>query len=232
MATILYARIGSSEQTAEQQHSEAEQDGFVIDDVIADHGASSFGTRLAERPEGRRLYDMLQAGDTLVVRWLDRLGRNYTDVVTTLRAFMGRGVIVKTVVNRLTFDSATTDPSQIAVRDALLAFMAASAQVQAEATKQAQRAGIAHAKRHGGQAYLGRKPSYTRDAFDAVRDLLEQGVSVARIARDTGLSRQTVYRIRDDAAGCEEALAAWNERGQADLEPIAAMLAKLAKGKR
>src|SRR5712672_766642 len=33
-----------------------------------------------------------RAGDTLVVRWVDRLGRNYTDVVDTIREFMRRGV--------------------------------------------------------------------------------------------------------------------------------------------
>ena len=44
---------------------------------------------------------------------------------------------------------------QLAVRDALIAFMAATAQAQAEATKAAQRAGIEHAKLHGDRAYLG-----------------------------------------------------------------------------
>jgi DNA invertase Pin-like site-specific DNA recombinase len=32
---------------------------------------------LADRPQGKRLFDILRAGDTLVVRWVDRLGRNY-----------------------------------------------------------------------------------------------------------------------------------------------------------
>jgi hypothetical protein len=41
----------------------------------------------------------------------------------------------------MTFDGATTDPMQCAVRDALIAFLAATAQAQAEATKAAQRAG-------------------------------------------------------------------------------------------
>jgi Resolvase, N terminal domain len=62
------------------------------------------------RPEGKRLFDMLRAGDTLVVRWVDRLGRNYTDVVDTLREFMRCGVIIKTVINGTTFDGSTTDP--------------------------------------------------------------------------------------------------------------------------
>ncbi len=60
----------------------------------------------------------------------------------------------------MTFDGATKDPMQQAVRDALIAFMAATAQAQAEATKEAQKAGIEHAKAKG--EYLGRKPSWHR----------------------------------------------------------------------
>ena len=82
-----------------------------------------------DRPEGRRLFDMLRAGDALVVRWVDRLGRNYADVTDTIREFIRRGVIVRTVINGLTFDGATKDPMQQAVRDSLIAFMAATAQI-------------------------------------------------------------------------------------------------------
>ena len=59
---------------------------------------------------------------------------------------MRRGVIIRTVINAMTFDGATTNPMQMAVRDALIAFMAATAQAQAEATKEAQKAGIEHAR--------------------------------------------------------------------------------------
>ena len=38
---------------------------------------------------------MLRAGDTLVVRWVDRLGRNYADVTEVIRQFMARGVIIR-----------------------------------------------------------------------------------------------------------------------------------------
>jgi hypothetical protein len=41
---------------------------------------------------------------------------------------MRRGVIIKTVINGMTFDGATKDAMQMAVRDALIAFMAATAQ--------------------------------------------------------------------------------------------------------
>jgi len=90
------------------------------------------------------------------------------------------------------------------------------AQAQAEATKSAQRAGIDHAKdgkakdgnKRERQAYLGRKPSFTRSQFNAVRNAL-QTKGVAQIAKDTGLSRQTVYRIQADPAACEATLTAW-----------------------
>ena len=88
------------------------------------------------------------------------------------------------------------------LRDALIGFMTAMAQAQAEATKAAQRAGIEHAKQHEDRAYLGRKPCFTRQQLDTVRDMLgQQAVGFAQIAKTTGLSRQTVYRIKDDPAG-------------------------------
>jgi DNA invertase Pin-like site-specific DNA recombinase len=220
VAIILYARVSTIEQTIEHQRAQAVAAGFVIDEVVADNGVSGVHTRLSERPEGRRLFDKLRAGDTLVVRWVDRLGRNYEDVCDTIREFMRRGVIIRTVINGFTFDGSTRDPMQQAVRDALIAFMAALSQAQGEATKAAQRAGIEHAKarqqagiQHATKdrlAYLGRKPSYTRDQFNKVRDMLAQGaVGIAQVAKETGLTRQTVYRIKGDPAGSEAALVAW-----------------------
>src|SRR5215212_1193549 len=207
MKTILYARVSTADQTIAHQRKQAEAAGFKIGTVVADGGVSGVHTRLADRPEGRRLFDMLRAGDMLVVRWVDRLGRNYADVTDTIREFMRRGVVVRTVINGMTFDGATRDPIQQAVRDALIAFMAATAQAQAEATKEAQRAGIDHAKDSG--VYRGRKPSFTRDQLRAAQDMLSQGAGVSAIASSTGLTRQTIYRIKDDPVGAEAILAKW-----------------------
>jgi DNA invertase Pin-like site-specific DNA recombinase len=208
MAIILYARVSTAEQTIEHQLAHATGAGFAIDEVVADNGTSGVSTRLIERPEGKRLYDKLRKGDVLVVRWVDRLGRNYEDVCDAIREFMRRGVVIRTVINNFTFDGATKDPMQQAVRDALIAFMAATAQAQAEATKAAQRAGIEHAKANDERAYLGRKPSFSRWQLDKVRDMLGRH-SIAQIAKEAGLSRQTVYRIKDHPASAEAALAAW-----------------------
>jgi putative DNA-invertase from lambdoid prophage Rac len=208
MAAVLYARVSTAEQTIKHQAAQARAAGFALDLVIADDGVSGVSKSLAERPEGRRLFDVLRRGDTLVVRWVDRLGRNYADVCDAIREFMRRGVIIRTVINNMTFDGATTDPMQCAVRDALIAFMAATAQAQAEATKAAQRAGIEHARASDERSYLGRKPSFTRDQLGRVREMLGHH-GVAMIARETGVSRQTIYRIQGDPAAAEAALAAW-----------------------
>lgn len=210
MKTVLYARVSTQDQTIAHQRTQAEAAGFTIDEVVADEGVSGVSTRLVDRPQGRRLSDMLRAGDVLVVRWVDRLGRNYQDVCDTIREFMRRGVVIRTVINGMTFDGATKDPMQKAVRDALIAFMAATAEAQADATKIAQAAGIAHAKEtEGERSYRGRKPSFTRGQMEAVRDMLTSGAGISAISATTGLSRQTVYRIKDEPAEAEAALARW-----------------------
>jgi len=141
-----------------------------------------------------------------------RLGRNYSDVRDTIQKFMRRGVVVRTVINNLTFDGATKDPMQQAVRDALIGFLAATAQANAEAIKEAQRGGIALAKEKAGKTkYRGRKPSYTRTQLDTVRDMVGQSAGIGQIAKATGLSRQAVYRIKDDPAAAEAILASWSK---------------------
>jgi len=209
IATILYARVSTLDQTIDHQLTHAEQAGFKIDEVIADDGVSGISTKLMDRPEGKRLFDKLRQGDILVVRWVDRLGRNYLDVTETIRRFMNSGVVIKTVINGMTFDGATADPIQMAVRDALIAFMAATAQAQAEATKEAQRIGIKAAMKDG-RKYPGRKPSYDRSTFTIIESLIDDGaVGDSAIARQMGISRQAVIRIRKDRNAAGAALERW-----------------------
>jgi putative DNA-invertase from lambdoid prophage Rac len=183
--TILYARVSTAEQTISHQKTQAEAAGYKIDQVVSDDGVSGVTTKLADRPEGKRLFNILRTGDTLVVRWVDRLGRNYQDVTDTIRLLMRKGVIIRTVINNMTFDGATTEPMQEAVRDALIAFMAATAQANAEATKEAQKAGIEAAKGDE-RKYLGRKPSYSQETLSLVTDMLSQGSGTSEVARLVG----------------------------------------------
>jgi putative DNA-invertase from lambdoid prophage Rac len=124
-------------------------------------------------------------------------------------------VVIRTVINNMTFDGATKDPIQQAVRDALIGFMAATAEVQTEATRVAQRGGIELAKETG--IYRGRKPSFTRGQLHAVKEMLSTDANVSTIAPATGLTRQTIYRIKQDAVAAEAMLARW-EREAGEVE--------------
>lgn len=210
--TILYARVSTIDGTVADQLQQAEAAGFMIDEVVADDGAPGTSMLSNERPNGRRLFDTLSAGDVLVVRWVDRLGRDYTDATDVVRELTERGIVIRTVINDMIFDGAAADIVRTAVREALILFMAATAQVQAEATKAERRVGVDHSRTSGAR-YLGRKPSFTLQQLRTAQGLFRSGVSVARVAWETGLSRQTVYRIRANPAAAEAALLAWN-RGE------------------
>ena len=216
MKTIFYTCLSKRELPLKQQIDDARRSGFEFDDnnVLFDEGLSGSSLPLRERPQGGRLFATLQAGDTLLVRWLDRLGRNYKDAADTVRELMEHGVVTCTVIGGLKLDAAVTDPMQEAKLHAHISFLAALAEAQAGSLKIAQQAGIEHAKAEAAERpriYKGRKPSFGRPALDLVVQLLAANESVSAIADQTGLTRQTVMRIRADPAAADEALRAWGE---------------------
>lgn len=214
--TVLYVRVSTAEQTSAHQLEQARSAGFQIDDanVITDQGVSGVTTRLQDRDQGKRLYDLLQAGDLLCVRWVDRLGRDYDDVKEAIETFNKKGVTVCTIINNMTFQSdydLAGDDTAKAVRNALLGFMAAMASADTKAKAEARQAGIEYAK--GGpdaaRKYRGKKPSYTRQTFESIQAMLGQSHTVSAIANECGVSRQTVIRIRTDPAAANAALDKW-----------------------
>jgi len=211
MHTFLYARVSTTEQTIAHQRAQAEAAGFKFDEVIEDAGVSGVTTKFKDRKGGAKLLDKLRRGDVLVVRWVDRLGRNYDDVTETIRTLMRRGVVVRTIINGMTLDGATKDPIQRAVRDALIAFMAATAQAQGEATKEAQTAGIRAARAAGDAAtkYRGRKPTFDVEQLHRTHELLSMGMSPSAISAEVGIPRATVYRIKEDPAKAVALLQTW-----------------------
>jgi putative DNA-invertase from lambdoid prophage Rac len=194
-----------------EKKAQAQAADFAFDEVIKDDGVSGVSTKFVERKGGAKLLDKLRRGDVLVVRWVDRLGRNYEDVTETICLLMQRGVIIKTIINGMTFDGATRDPVQKAVRDALIAFMAATAQAQAEATKEAQKAGIRLARESADAdvKYRGRKPAFNAEQLQRVDELLSMGWTPTAISAEVGIPRATVYRIKTDPAKMAAVLQTW-----------------------
>ena len=207
--TVLYARVSTAEQTIANQRTQAEAAGFVIDDVIEDEGVSGVQIPLAEREGGKRLFDLLRDDDVLLCRWVDRLGRNYDDIQKNIRLFLDRGVTIKTVINGMTFDAKPQDAMGKAVRDAMLSFMSAMAEAQAVAMKEAQAAGIAHAREAAPMKYKGRKPSFTAEQLMQIEQLSQQGVGNNEIARQVGLSKFAVSRILKDVEAAQMKLWRW-----------------------
>jgi DNA invertase Pin-like site-specific DNA recombinase len=83
------------------------------------------------------------------------------------------------------------------------------AQAQLEATKDAQRAGIADAQAREPEKFLGRKPTFDGKQLAEVMRLIGLETSNSEIARKTGLIRQTIIRIRADPAKAAQQVASW-----------------------
>jgi DNA invertase Pin-like site-specific DNA recombinase len=98
-----------------------------------------------------------------------------------------------------------------AVRDAMLSFMSAMAEAQALATKEAQAAGIVHAREASPTKYKGRKPSFSAEQLLEIGQLSQQGVGNNEIARRVGLSKFSVSRILQDIDAASEKLAKWGQ---------------------
>ena len=208
--TVLYARVSTTEQNPRHQNAQAEAAGFRIDQTIEDYGVSGVSVPLEKREGGKRLFDILREGDILVVRWIDRLGRDYDDIQKNIRLFLDRGVTIRTVINNMTFDAKPKDAMIKAVRDAMLSFMSAMAEAQAIATREAQAAGIAAAKASGKAKYRGRKPSFTADQLVQIQQSKADGIGNNEIARRLGLSKFTVSRVCKDLDAAYKKLEAWS----------------------
>ena len=109
----------------------------------------------------------------------------------------------------MTFDAKPPDAMAKAIRDAMLSFMS-MAEAQALAMKEAQSAGIAHAKAIKPDSYKGRKPSYTAAQVSLIMQRFNKGGGVNKIARDVGLSKFSVSRITRDPDKALKSLSRWS----------------------
>lgn len=85
----------------------------------------------------------------------------------------------------------------------------------------AQRGGIELVKApRENRKYLGRRPSFSRAQFATTCDMLDLSAGISEIAATTGLSRQAIYRIRNDRAGAVAALVNWADNKRSQLLPL------------
>jgi DNA invertase Pin-like site-specific DNA recombinase len=139
-----------------------------------------------KRPQLQAALDYLREGDVLVVHSMDRLARNLDDLRKIVLGLTQRGVIVEFEKEHLTFTSEDNAMSNL-----LLNVMGAFAEFERSLIRERQREGIALAKKAG--VYRGRKPSLTLERVQELRRRVAAGDNRTALAREFGISRQTLY---------------------------------------
>ena len=129
----------------------------------------------------------------MVVHSMDRLARNLDDLRALVNGLTEKGVRVEFVKEGLTFTGEDSAMSRL-----LLSVMGAFAEFERALIRERQREGIAAAKKAG--VYKGRKKTLTSAQVSALQQRAEQGESKASLARDFGISRETVYQYLKAAA--------------------------------
>ena len=84
MAIFGYGRVGTNQQTTDNQKLELENAGFKVDYCFTDTGISG-KTSASLRPQFSLLLSQIRDGETLVISKLDRLGRDALDVLQMVR---------------------------------------------------------------------------------------------------------------------------------------------------
>jgi DNA invertase Pin-like site-specific DNA recombinase len=175
---IGYVRVSTLDQNVQRQ-----LDGVELDKKFTDKASG----KDANRPQLESALDYLRDGDVLVVHSMDRLARNLDDLRRIVTDLTGRGVVVEFVKESLTF---TTEEN--AMSKLLLSVMGAFAEFERALVKERQREGIALAKKKG--VYKGRKPSLTTEQAQTLRTRVKGGEKRAALAREFGISRETLYQ--------------------------------------
>jgi DNA invertase Pin-like site-specific DNA recombinase len=180
---MLGQRIGYIRVSTLDQHVDRQLEGIEVDKTFIDK-ASGKDTK---RPQLELLMSFVRTGDTVIVHSMDRLARNLDDLRRIVHTLTGRGVRIEFVKEHLSF---TGEDSPMA--SLMLSVMGAFAEFERALIHERQREGIALAKQRG--AYKGRKKSLSQAAVAALRERLTTGLSKAQVARELGISRQTLYQ--------------------------------------
>jgi DNA invertase Pin-like site-specific DNA recombinase len=177
-------RIGYIRVSTVDQNTIRQLDGVQLDKVFTDKASG----KDTNRPQLKAALDYLRDGDVLVIHSMDRLARNITDLLHTVETLNARAVVVEFVKEGLIF---TGDDS--AMNKLMLTIMGGVAEFERAMIRERQREGIAKAREAG--KYRGRQSTMSPAQVQAIRDRVAAGEKKAAIARECGVTRQTIYNI-------------------------------------
>jgi DNA invertase Pin-like site-specific DNA recombinase len=175
---IGYVRVSSYDQNADRQ-----LEHLVVDRVFTDKASG----KDTQRPQLQALLSYAREGDTIVIHSMDRLARNVDDLRRIVQSETKRGIHLQFMKENLTF---TGEDSPMA--NLMLSVLGAVAQFERDLIKERQREGIAIAKQRG--VYRGRKKALPDEKVTALRIRANGGEKKAYLAREFGISRETLYQ--------------------------------------
>ena len=191
--TYYYARVSSKEQNLDRQIAAFISLGAQERDIITDKES---GKNL-ERSGYQALKNaMLRKGDTLVIKSLDRLSRNKTDIKNELQYFRDNGIRLKVIDLPTTMMQLPEGQEWVfdMVNNILIEVLGTIAEQERETIRKRQAEGIAAAKAKGKQ--LGRPSLAVPENWDEVYLAWKDGKITAKAAMEqTGLKRTSFYKL-------------------------------------
>jgi DNA invertase Pin-like site-specific DNA recombinase len=175
---VGYIRVSSIDQNTGRQ-----LEGVELDKTFTDKASG----KDVKRPQLQAALEYLRDGDVLVVHSMDRLARNLDDLRRIVTELTARGVQIQFMKEGMLFTGEDSAMSKL-----LLSVMGAFAEFERSLLKERQREGIAIAKKAG--VYRGRKPSLTSERVIELRARVAAGEKRAALAREFGISRETLYQ--------------------------------------
>jgi DNA invertase Pin-like site-specific DNA recombinase len=187
-------RIGYIRVSTLDQNTERQLDGIEVDKTFTDK-ASGKDTK---RPQLELLMSFVRSGDTVFVHSMDRLARNLDDLRRIVQTLTGKGVRIEFLKEHLTFTGEDSPMAKL-----MLSVMGAIHEFDRALIKERQREGIALAKKRG--AFKGRKKSLSQAEVTDLRQRITAGMSKAQVAREFGISRETLYKYLREVKGAPTA---------------------------
>lgn len=199
MKTYGYVRVSTKEQNVNRQIDALAAFPLAQADIFVDYCTGS----TFERDQYRVLMRLLRPGDVMVVKSIDRLGRNYTEILDEWRYItheLRAEIVVLDMPLLDTRESAHNLTGKL-ITDVMLQLLSYVAEVERENIRTRQAEGIASAQARGTR--FGRPRKEKPGDWARVRDRIECGqVSRAQAARELGISRNTLLKwLREEPGG-------------------------------
>lgn len=199
--TYGYVRVSTQLQNEARQLAAMRAFGVLDEHIIVEKQSG----KDFERPLYQGLMGMLRQGDILVVQSIDRLGRNYTEILDQWRIITKERKAAIVVLDMPLLDTrAGRDLTGTLIADIVLQLLSYVAQRERDSIRQRQAEGIAAAKERG--VRFGRRRIPMSEDFEALaQDWWYGRISAVQAGKKLGISRIT-FKNRAEEWGAAEGL--------------------------